>query len=375
MAARNPERFRGFIARHVFHPLQGMALGEWWSLLRRHRFAVDIRHTPRALVQTALSAAHTAGGKLERWRFGRQIDAAEVRNPLFILGHYRGGTTHLHNLFALDPGFAAPTLFQALNPHTFLTNERLAAPVADRLISRRRFQDEMAQGAGLPAEDEFALCVMTGLSPYLGWCFPGDAIDYDRYLTFAGVPADEVAHWGDALTHFLKKLTLRHGRPLVLKSPPHTARIRLLLSLFPDARFVHIRRDPYDVFRSTRHMVRAAQPLYHLRDGPFLDSDDRIISVYNAMYDAYFDQRRLVPEGRFCEVAYEELERDPVGVVGAVYQGLGLPGFSAVRPRLASYLGSIAGYRKNRHSDLPDALRRRIADEWERAFTEWGYTR
>ena len=63
---------------------------------------------------------------------------ARVEAPLFILGHYRSGTTHLHNLLALDPQFAAPTFFQALNPHTFLSTERFVAPVADRLIARRR---------------------------------------------------------------------------------------------------------------------------------------------------------------------------------------------------------------------------------------------
>jgi omega-hydroxy-beta-dihydromenaquinone-9 sulfotransferase len=372
---RPQEKAKDFIARHVFHPLQGMTLGDWWALLRRHRFAVDLRHLPRALVQTALGAANSAGARLERLRFGRRIDAAEVRTPLFILGHYRSGTTHLHNLLALDPQFAAPTFFQALNPHTFLTNERFAAPLADRLIVRRRYQDEMALGVGVPSEDEFALCVMTGLSPYMGWCFPGDGARYDRYLTFRDAEEGEVARWGDALTSFLKKLTLRHGRPLVLKSPPHTARIGLLLRLFPDARFVHIRRDPYVVFRSTRHMMRVAQPLYHLRDGPLQDSDDRIIAVYAEMYEAYFGQRGLAPEDRLCEIAYEDLERNPVGVIRSVYESLRLPGYDDLRPRLETYLASIAGYRKNRHADLPEALRRRIAHEWGRCFDEWGYER
>ena len=111
----------------------------------------------------------------------------------------------------------------------------------------------------------------------------------------------------------MKKLTLRYGRPLVLKSPPHTARIRLLLGLFPDARFVHIHRDPYVVFRSTRHMIRVVQPVFRFQEGPLPDGDDRILGVYTEMYDAYFEQRGLIPEGRLCEVGFEDLERDPVG--------------------------------------------------------------
>jgi len=138
---------------------------------------------------------------------------------------------------------------------------------------------------------------MTGLLPYMAWCFPGDGTGYDRYLTFRGVPDEEVARWEHALATFLKKLTVRFARPLVLKSLPHTARIRLLLALFPEARFVHIHRNPYVVFPSTRHLIRVVQPLYHFREGPAQDGDDRIISVYTEMYDAYFEERGLIPEG------------------------------------------------------------------------------
>ena len=90
---------------------------------------------------------------------------------------------------------------------------------------------------------------------------------------------------------FLRKLTLKYGRPLVLKSPPHTARIRLLLGLFPDARFVHIHRDPYVVFRSTRHMIRAVAAPLPPPGGAREDGDDRILSVYTEMYDAFFEER------------------------------------------------------------------------------------
>ena len=369
------DRLKDFIARHVFHPLEGMALGDWLSVLRRHRLSIDPPHWPRTLIQTALSASNSVVARIERRRFGPRIEATEVQAPLFILGHYRSGTTHLHNLLALDPRLAAPTFFQVLNPHTFLTTERWAAPLADRLVVRRRYQDEVALGAGVPGEDEVALGTMTGLSPYMAWYFPRDGSGYRRYLSFRGVPDGEAARWGHALTTFLKKVTLRYGRPLILKSPPHTARIRLLLGLFPDARFVHIRRDPYDVFRSTRHMARTVQPAFQLQESPPLDGDDTILGVYTEMYDAYFEERGLVPEGRLCEVGYEDLERDPVGVVGSVYGSLGVEGFEGLRPRLESYLGSISGYRKNRPDDLPETLRRRIAQEWGRSFDEWGYGR
>ena len=46
------------------------------------------------------------------------------------------------------------------------------APIASRLTVRRRPQDDVAIGVGMPTEDEFALCAMTGCSPYMEWAFP-----------------------------------------------------------------------------------------------------------------------------------------------------------------------------------------------------------
>ena len=367
------DRLRTFLARNLFHSLQGMTFGDWWRLLRRHRFAIDPPHWPRAMLQTAVSLSNSINARRERRAYGPRIDVTEVHRPLFILGHWRSGTTHLHNLLDLDAQFACPNLLQALNPLTFFRTESKMVPIASRLTVRRRPQDDVALGVGMPTEDEFALCAMTSLSPYMGWAFPKGEYDYGKYLTFRGVPEEEVARWKSALALFLKKLTLKYERPLVLKSPPHTARIRLLLEVVPDARFIHIHRNPYSVFQSTRHLHDAVAPYFRFQAGESFAADDRIIGTYKQMYNAFFEDRALIPEGRFCEVAFEELESRPMAVVGSIYEALGLAGFDEIRPGLECYLGTVAGYRKNRHDELPEPLRHRIVREWGRCFDEWRY--
>jgi hypothetical protein len=167
------DRIRTFLARHVLHSFEGMTFGEWWSLLRRHRFAIDPAQWPRALSQTALSLMTSLNARLEQGDYGARIDDTRVLPPLFILGHWRSGTTHLHNLLTLDPRFAFPNIYQALNPHTFLRTESKMAPIVDLFTMSRRPQDAMAIGSTAPAEDEFALCALTALSPYVEWAFPG----------------------------------------------------------------------------------------------------------------------------------------------------------------------------------------------------------
>ena len=122
-------------------------------------------------------------------------------------------------------------------------------------------------------------------------------------------------------------------------------------------------------------MIRAVYPLFRLQGCATPDGDDRIISVYTELYDAYFEERGLIPQGRLCDVGYEDLERDPTGVIGSIYESLDLKGFEDVRPRLKAYLDSIANYRKNRLDGLAEPLRERISHEWRRSFDEWGYGR
>jgi hypothetical protein len=261
-----------------------------------------------------------------------------------------------------------------LFPHTFLTTEALFSRLFAFLVLETRPQDNVAQALSYPAEDEAIFCVTTFQTPYLSWVFPRNRSWYDRFLTFTQTDEEELREWGAALTTFLQKLTWKHGQPLILKSPFHTARIRLLLGLFPDAKFVTIHRHPLDVFRSSLHTVANICPrftLQHVEDeGRW---QDHLIRQYRQVTDAYLEQRHLIPDGRLCEIGFEELEKSPFDVVRKVYRRLGLPEFGAVETRLREYLASLGGYQKNRLPPLKSDFEKRILMECKRPFEEWGY--
>jgi hypothetical protein len=334
---------------------------------------VDRPYWGRAAVITLASIPNTLFRWWEDWRYGRQISATRVDRPLFILGIWRSGTTHLHNLLAQDDRFAYPTTYQVFYPHTFLTTEKRNARLVGFFMPKKRPQDNMALGVHEPQEDEFALCSLTGRAWPLAWAFPRQAEHHGRYLSMRGLTEGELAEWKATLTWFVRKLSFKYGRPLVLKSPGHTCRIRLLLELFPEAKFVHIRRNPYDVFRSTQHMIRTMTPWWALQRPDYSDLEERTLRQYREVYDAFFAERRLIPKGHFHEVGFEDLEADPMGQVRCIYEALGLPDFGHAEPALRRYLESITGYKKNTLPELPADVRARIAREWRQCFEEWGY--
>ena len=351
----------------------GITLPVWWRVLRDNDFSVDRPYLWRAAAITLGSLANSAVALLEGARFGRRVAGTDVPPPLFVLGIWRSGTTHLHNLLARDARFAFPNFYQTLYPHTFLGTEAAGAWLVGRFVPQKRPQDNMEFGVDQPQEDELALCSLIGRSLLLSLAFPRNAALYDRYLALRGLGAAELAEWKSALSWFLKKLTYRYRRPLVLKSPGHTCRVGLLLELFPGAKFVHIRRNPFHVFQSARHTVVKLSPLWALQRPDHRDLDEQILRQYAEVYEAYFEQRSAVPQGRLHEVRFEDVEADPVGQVRGIYEALDLPDFAAVGPALRRYAESLQGYRKNTFPELPPELRRRIAGAWRRSFEEWGY--
>jgi hypothetical protein len=349
--------------------LAGITFQQWSKI--RKTFPIDSSLWLRAVSITTQSVKNSFWARRER-RFESLFKDVTIQPPLFILGHWRSGTTHLHNLITQDQRFVYPTGYQVSFPHTFLS-EKKKTPVLSFFVPRRRPMDNIEMTITAPQEDEFALCAMTFMSPCMAWVFPRQKEQFEKYLTFHDVAPGEVAEWRDAFYTFLKKLQWRDSRPLVLKSPPHTARIKLLLELFPNAKFIHIHRDPYTVFQSTRRTFQIIGTWHNLQKMDMPDLDDWLIRQYRTMYDAFFEDRPLIPPGHYCEVSFEQLERDPIGEIRKIYQTVNLPNFTTFEPSLRKYVNSLAGYQKNTFSDLNLDLKKHLRREWHKCFDEWGY--
>src|SRR5947209_6912737 len=222
------------------------------------------------------------------------------------------------------------------------------------MVPSRRPMDNVAAGLDHPQEDEFALCLLGQPSPYERIAFPNRPAAGAGALDLRGLTPAARRRWKATFCRLVQALTLAHpGRRLVLKSPPHTCRIPTLLELFPDARFVHVVRDPYVVYPSTLHLWRVTYGINGLQKPSWAELPDYILDTFVQVYDRLEEGRRLVPPGRFHELRYEDLVRDPLGQLEAVYRGLGLGDFGPARPSVEAYLAGLKDYETNRYFLTP----------------------
>lgn len=347
----------------------------WVRLLAANRFAVGWRQWHIAVTDTVVSIFNTLLGQVQSVIYGRRVAGVQIDPaPLFILGHWRTGTTWLHELLILDPRHTFATTYECLAPNHFLLTEGILGRVFRFLVPPKRPMDNMALGLERPQEDEFALCNLGLPSPYLKIAFPNHPAPFPESLEIEGLSPDWRRRWKQGFFDFLKKIYYRRPGRIVLKSPPHTCRIKVLLDLFPDARFVHIVRDPYVVFASTVHLWKSLYATHGLQTPTFEGLEDDVFDTFVRMYDKLAQTRGLVPPNRFCEVRYEELVRDPVGQLRFIYEQLELGDFDAARPAVEQYLAGIKDYQTNEY-ELSSEDYERITQRWGDVISRYGYER
>jgi hypothetical protein len=351
-----------------------MRPGPWWRLCWEHRFRIHPLRWPMAFLISVINPLNAMAGAAQRVRYGRQIDETQIKMPpVFIIGHWRSGTTYLHELMHLDQRFVSPTTYQCFAPHHFLLTEWLMLNLGGWLMPKQRPMDNVAAGWDRPQEDEFALLTLGAPTPYYRMAFPNDPPPYGEFLDMRGVSPADLARFEAAMTHFVKLLTFASpGKRLLLKSPPHTGRIEVLSRLFPGAKFIHIARNPYSLFPSTTRLWHSLDEVQGLQFPKDVGLEEYVFDCLTRMYRGFEDQRQRLDAAAIYDLRYEDLVADPVGEVERIYETLGLGDYDGVRNAIAAFATRQRDYKTNKH-ELDEHLKAQIRQRWADYFERYAY--
>jgi hypothetical protein len=350
----------------------GCNFSAWSRLLIHNRFAVHPSRWHYAVLYTFVSVINSGLAALQKLVFGRRVANTVIADPpIFVIGHWRTGTTLLHELLVLDDRFIGPTGFECVVPQHFLLTERLA-PLAGFMVSKHRAMDNMDSSLYHPQEDEFVWVMQGQPSPYLTLAFPNRPPEHERYLDLEQLTPQELAAWKRPLLRFVQQLYFRHRKTVVLKNPNHSFRIKVLLDVFPQAKFIHIVRDPYVVYPSSIHLLKSLSRVHSLQRPTFEGLDERVLATYVDLYRKVDEGRELVAPSRFYELRYEDLIADPEAQLRRLYEHLELGDFEQYLPRLRQYLAEHVDYRTNRY-ELTAQQRAAVDENWGDVIDRYGY--
>lgn len=352
----------------------GMRPGTWLGLLKAGRFRIHPSRIPMFIGVSVATLLNTVLALLQSLFYRRALAEAELHGPpVFIVGHWRSGTTLLHELMVRDERLSSPTTFQCFAPHHFLVTEWFFCRFTSWLLPGKRPMDDMAAGWERPQEDEFALLTLGLPSPYRRIAFPNNPPVDEAYLDFEGVPEEAVQEWLQRLRSFLIAVSMSTGRPLIIKSPTHTGRIARLAREFPEAKFIHITRDPRELFPSTCRLWRSLDDVQALQKPNHQQLEKYVVDCLRRMYGAFQSQRDQIDAHRLVDVRYEDLVNDPVATLRRIYETLRLSDFDTVQPTIEAWVESEhKGYKPNKHQ-LPADKEAMILSAWGDYFERYGY--
>ncbi len=294
--------------------------------------------------------------------------------PVFILGHWRSGTTFVHNVLSCDKHYGYNTTYQTVFPHLMMFGQGFFKKSMSWLMPDKRPTDNMDLAVDLPQEEEFALANMTPYTYYNFWFLPKYMQEYaDRFLTFKKAKPEELDEWKQTFEKLIKiSLWNTGGTQFLSKNPPHTARVKEILEMFPNAKFIYLMRYPYTVFESTRSFfTNTIQPL-KLQEFSDAEIEENVLEIYKKLYMKYEEDKHLIPEGNLIEVKFEDFEADALAMTEKIYKTLSLPGWEEARPAIEQYVGSKRGYKKNKYKYDARTVEL-VQKHWKFALDQWGY--
>lgn len=353
------------------HPLCGADLDTLWRAFRQgglpNRWGSAAGVWGAALARAPVSAAERLA---LRFRLPKSDEQAP---PIFILGHWRSGTTHLYNTMSLGEFGYVPPVAVGL-PWDMFGIASAFRPLLERALPEHRWIDRIPVTPTSPQEDEVGLASMTDLSFYHGIYFPR-AFDrlIDRGLFFDGCTQADVRRWEERFLYFMRKLAYAQGKQMLIKNPVYTGRLGHLRRLFPDAKFIFLHRDPFDVFLSMRNFYGRLLEVMALQDVPSdLDIDETILRVYHRMVTAYAHDSQGLDAPVLTEISYAELDTAPMATLEKIYAELELSGSEDARPAFETYLESVQSFQKNAFRGTADDIDK-VAHRLGPWIERWGY--
>ena len=265
------------------------------------------------------------------------------KDPIFILGFYRSGTSYLHEFLIQDDRFGYHTNFQMVFPDMMLVCEKWLSPILEFMCRTFNIHDPVHRtrlSFRFPGEEDGTMT--TSLNPRgaaWGYFFPSKMMEYfNKYVLFRDIPESEIEKWKQDYIFLIKKISLaNHNKQLVLKSPPNTARIKLLLSIFPNAKFIFIHRNPVQVYASNKRFLKVAYGFYGIGKSKKVDFNSIILETYSQTIQRYLNEKDLIPHDHLVEIAYDDFVKQPLTHMENIYDTLQLNNFEVYRNKMSEF--------------------------------------
>jgi len=241
-------------------------------------------------------------------------------------------------------------------------------------MPEKRPGDNVRLAVNYPQEDEFAMSNMNPYTYYQFMYLPETyKLFYRRFIRFEGMENIKQKWIADYQKMIEEACNNTGGQIPMLKNPCNTGRIPLLLDAYPDAKFIHIVRNPITIFLSARKFFTELLPTlwFHEVDEKFIEN--MVLDVYEMLIRDFLEVKSQIPEKNLIEFKFEDFERNPMYYLEKIYNQFSIPNYTKTKIYFEDYIRKMSNYRKNKYEVIPEDLMFRIQEKWGFAMDLWHY--
>ncbi|MCB2209936.1 sulfotransferase [bacterium] len=262
-----------------------------------------------------------------------------IKQPIFIVGNFRSGTTLLHRMLAKDDRttgmksweiYIAPSITQRKVIHWIMKVNRLIGHPIDKLLNAfdkalREYSYMHPTGLREIEEDgQVFLHLWSSYNLYAFFPFPELVHNYIYYDE--EVPENqrrmELSYYQEVLK---RHVYVNGGKRYISKSPTFSAKVRSLHEQFPDAKFINLVRAPKNVIPSTISLYTNHWRTYGDPEEEYPQPESEVL-LEQARYWYIHPHQYLkrLPEDQYIMVQYADLVADPEATIKQIYRQFGM---------------------------------------------------
>ena len=361
------------------HPLGGCNFNSYMRTLAKHR-PWDLKQGKRLLILAIWNLLRSPSTWLEaRYCQSKLSNLQAPDNPVFIVGHWRSGTTYLYHTLAQDSQFQYVKFVHQILPWNFLNRSSLWVKLFEKDIAKRDPSDYLyLKTIDSPSEDEMAwgnmgLPCMTSI-----FYFPQLRREiFRRSVLLEDLSPEELQAFAEGHQYFCKKVLLENpNKRLLMKNPTNTARIGWLKKLYPKAQFIHIYRNPFCVFSSMSKGTKKVFPRLALQNYEEMNDTELQLSIlefYRLLYERFFEEVKQLPAEDIYQLRFEDFEADPINEVAKIYRYFNWTGWDSSQGAMEQFYSKLRHYAKDSHTLTPKQIAL-VQHYCQLTLETWGYT-
>ena len=279
-----------------------------------------------------------------------KVNSEQVSQPIIVIGLPRSGTTFLFNLLSKDLDNRSPLFWEMMkplplvNPKSFFEKSRIFRSDSILYIKEKfipQFDNIHAIRSDSPEE---CLLIKVFALQSIFYFYMANTPSYLEYLTNADTGMSYDWHY-----KFLKILEKTHKpKRWLLKDPSHLGNLEEILNRYPDACFIHIKRDPSETLPSICSLTSQVRRGF----SNHLDLEDlgrRTLDFWAKSNDKNDSQISKIPNEKYLQVYYDDLLEDPINLIKDIYNKFSLPLNNLTLSQMRDYVETGTKEAKMKH--------------------------